>query len=708
MEFIHANFTKVNFWNFKALAITAMFFVINAPFLMAENIQTLDCPDDEVIDLLPGECESIVLFDNLSWTSSVPLASHSFEPASGSTFGIGSHDVLLIGIDSMGNADTCNFAVIINEFANPTQFLVCNNFVQVSLGIDCTAEIVADIMLEGGPYGCYDNYNVAILDDLGQPFPTAIVDASFLDQTWTVSIEDPQTGNLCWGTLSVEDKLDPVVDCFEEVEVALFSLGQVEIWTSDFLGNSFDNCGDITGSFSPTPNNPSLVLDCNDLGPNVIEIWIIDESGNSSSCEVIINLTDPLDVCGDNQILSGKTLRPNDDPVSEVEINAAGTLGFDETTLNEIDGSYSIPAPMDQDYIISAYKDGDDLNGVSTFDVILILRHILGIDPLESPYQIIAADVNLSGAVTTLDVILIRKLILFIDDSFQETDSWRFVEAAFDFPDPNNPFATAIPSTINTSDYTNLDELDFVAIKMGDINGNDPGFTGDDSDDRNAMDDDFSIQTTDRILHKGENLKIPFTADLEKMMGFQFTLEFDPQQLNFKGFQGGLLNSENAGLQFAENGQITFSWADVASKMETGNQTLFYLEFESNSTQLLSNNLNLNNNLTKAEAYTNNLERTNLQLTFGNAPSAMSENFQLKQNQPNPFSTVTQIGFYVPDATFVEFKIYNVSGQIIQQKSTQVEKGWNQFQIQDLPNAGIYFYEIETAFGQEVRKMTKL
>ncbi|MFQ5445455.1 MAG: hypothetical protein ACE5FF_00840 [Saprospiraceae bacterium] len=39
-------------------------------------------------------------------------------------------------------------------------------------------------------------------------------------------------------------------------------------------------------------------------------------------------------------------------------------------------------------------KEGDDRCGVTTYDLVLITKHILGVQPLGSPYKIIAADAN--------------------------------------------------------------------------------------------------------------------------------------------------------------------------------------------------------------------------------------------------------------------------------------------------------------------------
>jgi hypothetical protein len=100
---------------------------------------------------------------------------------------------------------------------------------------------------------------------------------------------------------------------------------------------------------------------------------------------------------------------------------------------------------MGTDITITPHLDENPLNGVTTFDLVLITKHILGIQLLDSPYKMIAADVNNSSTITTADMIQLRKLILGIYDDFPNNTSWRFVDADYVFPDPTNPWLQEFP-----------------------------------------------------------------------------------------------------------------------------------------------------------------------------------------------------------------------------------------------------------------------
>ena len=125
------------------------------------------------------------------------------------------------------------------------------------------------------------------------------------------------------------------------------------------------------------------------------------------------------------------------------------------------------------DYTVQPKYNEGLLNGVSTFDMVLIGQHILGVAPLSSPYRLIAADVNGSGTITTLDLITMRKLILgHIQEFSQDVESWHFVDADYIFPNPANPWQENYPTSIDINDLPSggVGDIDFVAIKMGDIN----------------------------------------------------------------------------------------------------------------------------------------------------------------------------------------------------------------------------------------------
>src|SRR5690606_19689867 len=114
--------------------------------------------------------------------------------------------------DIDGNIGTCCFDITVNEFPNPTSTLACNDHVNVSVDQNCEAFITTDMILEGGPYGCYDDYLVSV-ECYGSGFGGVLLGSDAVGQTLVVTVTDPETGNSCWGTILIEDKLPPTIEC---------------------------------------------------------------------------------------------------------------------------------------------------------------------------------------------------------------------------------------------------------------------------------------------------------------------------------------------------------------------------------------------------------------------------------------------------------------------------------------------------------------
>ena len=163
--------------------------------------------------------------------------------------------------------------------------------------------------------------------------------------------------------------------------------------------------------------------------------------------------------------------------VPEVTIEMSGNESKTKTT--DSSGAYWLPGTSTGDYTVSANKTTDPVNtrGVTTLDIALMRRHILATERFDSPYKVLAADVNNSGSVTTFDIAVLRRFILGLTDSLP-AGLWQFVPSDSQFPDSIKPWPheTARIYTTIDSDYA---EQDFIGIKLGDVNGSwSPPVTG--------------------------------------------------------------------------------------------------------------------------------------------------------------------------------------------------------------------------------------
>jgi hypothetical protein len=102
--------------------------------------------------------------------------------------------------------------------------------------------------------------------------------------------------------------------------------------------------------------------------------------------------------------------------------------------------------------------------------MVIAARIILGVQLPESPFIYAAGDVNNSGSLTTLDLILMRRLILGINASFQDSPSVRYLRTNTSFINPENPFAGVScgnPTLLLDTDTTTFD---FFQVKAGNLN----------------------------------------------------------------------------------------------------------------------------------------------------------------------------------------------------------------------------------------------
>ena len=110
----------------------------------------------------------------------------------------------------------CQATGIFLVYIQGSETLACQDHVQVSLNEDCIAVIVPSMILAGQGFG--ENYIVIIIDQNGDTIPNATLTYEHVGQTFTVKIMSECTGNSCWGTISVEDKIPPQIECICPVE----------------------------------------------------------------------------------------------------------------------------------------------------------------------------------------------------------------------------------------------------------------------------------------------------------------------------------------------------------------------------------------------------------------------------------------------------------------------------------------------------------
>jgi hypothetical protein len=493
--------------------------------------------------------------------------------------------------------------------------------------------------------------------------------------------------------LVVKDGVAPTAVCKNNVNLQLQTGGSITLNPAWFDGGSSDACslGALEKSIIPTS------FSCQTKGNQQVILTIQDAAGNHASCITTVLVQDSAQYCstgGDYYNIGGGVRTETGDTVRGIPVALLSGAVSQHTDCDSTGMFQFVDVASDSTYRLIPYNNANWFNGLSTFDLLLISKHILGIQPLGSPYKMIAADANKSGSVTTFDIVQFRKLILGIYDTIPGVTSWRFIPANFNFEIPNNPFSSPFPEEIVLDSlHQNLSDLDFIGIKVGDMNNSTDGSTA------RSLPDTLYLKLPDVHFLNTETQQVPVRFSPDQLLeGFQFEMHFDTQRVVLEGLvisDSSLLKPENAAVH--GRASLSVSWNPAFSAMPTDDSVpLFFLKIRAKKLGFLSQNISLASVRMRPEVYTeNNISALALQFSGINA-GRVEEALQNVVIQPNPFSTETAFRFELARPDEVALVIRDVLGNVVFEKRQACPAGEQIWRIEadDFKHAGVYSYSI--------------
>ncbi|MBK6931812.1 MAG: hypothetical protein IPH12_13495 [Saprospirales bacterium] len=513
----------------------------------------------------------------------------------------------------------------------------------------------------------------------------------------------------CEYTFRVKDCMAPQLECITNWTASFLTNDTLFFSATDFIQSSYDNITPnsllqhslrYAGAGAGFPLNSlgqpvgQLAYTCANLGPNFVELWVRDLAGNTNMCPAYFNLFDFSGVCTPppDPVVCATGVFVNSDTIRGInyDLNILMETGLPPVQLSVTplpNGCVQLPdfSPYSiEEVAVTPYKNDDALNGVSTFDVVLINRHILGIQLFDQPWKFLAADANNSGTLTTFDIIELRKLILGIYDSLPNSTSWKFFMADCAL-DSLFPFQSVCPGAIAFVPETPPAQFLFSGIKTGDVNGNAaPGPALVNSDVRTAT----VLLLPDQFLAAGDRVELPLMlAEASYWAGCQWALTWDPGQLDVEAVRPGtgLPDLDASMLAQPQAGMLALSWSAATARWVIPGTPVLTLAIRARKALRLSEAIRLKTGRIQPEAYTSCGDPLPLALRFA-AIEPANTGVVILPPQPNPTSSAAVFPVYQENAGRVTLHIQDAAGRLVFENAGPLEAGT---QVLSVPGAAI-------------------
>ncbi|MDX1913125.1 MAG: hypothetical protein SFV22_16645, partial [Saprospiraceae bacterium] len=252
----------------------------------------------------------------------------------------------------------------------------------------------------------------------------------------------------CDRNFKVKDCQQPLVSCNQNLEVFIDATQTASLSLDQALAAVSDNItpdsqllvgmrrlGAVFGFPLDAEGNPqdTVMFNCTMDTDQYIEVWARDRENNLENCITQVFPFDTVGYCPfvANPLACARSYW-NDEPLYGVSFGITYTPPGQSPVTLPLPGAGSgcgeiASLPPAGFFSLGASKETVPLNGVTTFDLVLISRHILGNEPFDAGWKMVAADANRSNTITTLDILELRRMILGVATQLpNNTPSWRF------------------------------------------------------------------------------------------------------------------------------------------------------------------------------------------------------------------------------------------------------------------------------------------
>jgi hypothetical protein len=188
--------------------------------------------------------------------------------------------------DEAGNSTVCEASVTVLDNIPPEP--LCRD-----ITVYLNENGLATIKVEDIDNGSFDNCGLSSLS-----LDKTVFDCNNLGENRVRLIARDTSGNTewCYATVTVIDDRPPVAIC-RSIDVRLGPDGRIILTPTMVDNNSYDECGIQQMRLSRT------VFTCNDVGENIVTLYVTDPFGNIDSCTAIINIIGNLPPVANDDIV---------------------------------------------------------------------------------------------------------------------------------------------------------------------------------------------------------------------------------------------------------------------------------------------------------------------------------------------------------------------------------------------------------------------
>jgi len=442
----------------------------------------------------------------------------------------------------------------------------------------------------------------------------------------------------------------------------------IVIGTSVMLNGSASGNGPFTWLWTPAAglSDPTIADPvANPAATTMYSLEVTDVNGCKDVDDVEVVVTPGADITGYvNYMNNAATVMNN----TEVKLIKGGSVVG--TTTTDATGFYQFTNLAADNYLIDGAST-KAWGGGNSGDALLIMKHFVGLSTLTGLY-LEAADVNDDGAVNTADALNVQQRFVGMIPGFAAGD-WVFEK--------------------NTVALAGVNEMnDFGALCFGDVNASyTPPFV--------------KVAATIELQTKGVKevssfveFDLPIYVEQDLRIGaISLILEYPVDMVDVLGVD--LVSGAGKDLVYtANNGELRISYYNMEELRLDAKDALLVLNLRAKDLQSNTNNtipLTLEGRSELADRFATVL--SNVKLSAPELILTASE-FSLGYNYPNPYNSVTEFEYTIPEAGNVSLVVYNSIGDKIAVIHDNEIKDAGTYKVQfdgSQLAAGIYMYKIE-------------